>query len=84
MVLEGGGVGGWAALGHALSGRAGDLGPAAAPEPDHAAGRAVAHPPHRRGSDGELSRAVCGAGEGVNVKGVFHTFLTAVGHFFNI
>ena len=62
VVLEGGGVGRWPALGHALSERARGLGPAAAPEPDHAAGRAAAHPSHCGGPDGELSRAVCGAG----------------------
>ena len=67
MVLEGGGVGRWRALGHALPGRARGLGPVAAPEPDDAARRAAAHPPHSGGPDGEFPRAVCGAGGGVRV-----------------
>jgi len=33
---------------------------------------------------GELSRAVCGAGEGMSVRAVFHTFLAALDHSFNI
>ena len=61
--MEGRGVGGWPALGHALSERAPGLGPAGASESDDAPGRAAAHPPHRGGPDGELSLAVRGAGE---------------------